>query len=173
MPGAIQFSTNRPTLQFGAFGQVVKEMQKALNKRLAQLDPVSVYPLSVSTTGYFDRQTQDAVKYLQCLAFLKVDGVVGPKTWAYLHDGSASLPQLAIGSSGTFVTAVQEVLKAGNYYFKAVDGIFGVKTEEAVRDFQTEHLLTSNGIVESLTWNALSKFDAHASGCNINSFAGY
>ena len=81
---ATQFPTKKPTLQFGASGQIVKEMQKALNQRLIQLDTVSVSPLSVSTTGYFDRQTRDAVKYLQCLAFLTIDGVVGEKTWAYL-----------------------------------------------------------------------------------------
>lgn len=69
MPAIIQYPTQRPTLQFGAFGQIVKEMQKALNQRLVQLDTVSACPMSVPTTGYFDRQTQNAVKYLQCLAF--------------------------------------------------------------------------------------------------------
>ncbi|WP_017318503.1 peptidoglycan-binding domain-containing protein [Mastigocladopsis repens] len=64
---ATQFPTKRPTLQFGACGQIVKEMQKALNQRLVQLDTVSAYPLSVSTTGYFDRETRDAVKYLRVL----------------------------------------------------------------------------------------------------------
>ncbi|MBD2775148.1 peptidoglycan-binding domain-containing protein [Iningainema tapete] len=170
MLGAAEFTTNKPTLQFGAFGQVVKQMQKALNKRLAQLDTVSVYPLSVPTTGYFDKQTQDAVKYVQCLGFLTVDGIVGPKTWAYFEEGSASLPTLRLGSRGNTVKAVQEVLKASNYYFGAVDGIFGDKTEEAVQVFQAEHLLPVDGAIATLTWNALSKLDFHASTCSMESF---
>lgn len=170
MTATIQFPTKRPTLQYGASGSVVKEMQKALNQRLVQLDTVSRYPMSVSTTGYFDRQTQNAVKYLQCLAFLKVDGIVGEKTWAYLYNGSASLPELFLGSNGTVVKAVQQALKAGGYYFGTADGFFGVKTDEAVRAFQAEHYLVSNGIIESTTWNKLSKFEVHGCCCSVNIF---
>ncbi|ARV58775.1 hypothetical protein BZZ01_09095 [Nostocales cyanobacterium HT-58-2] len=169
---AVQFSTKKPTLQFGASGQIVKEMQRSLNQRLVQLDTISAYPLSVSTTGYFDRQTRDAVKYLQCLAFLTIDGVVGEQTWAYLSQGSASLPKICIGCSGTIVKAVQEALKVGAYYFGAVDGVFGAKTYEAVQAFQAEHSLESDGIIGSLTWNALSKLDTHASRCSVNVFRG-
>ncbi|MBW4503738.1 MAG: peptidoglycan-binding protein [Scytonema hyalinum WJT4-NPBG1] len=168
-----RFPTKKPTLQFGAYGQIVKEMQKALNQRLVQLDTVSRYPLSVSTTGYFDRQTQDAVKYLQCLAFLTIDGVVGEKTWAYLCQGSGTLPKLCIGNTGTIVKAVQEALKAGGYYYGAIDGIFGAKTEEAVQAFQAEHFLASDGIIELFTWYALSKLETHASRCSLNAFRGY
>ncbi|MBW4631540.1 MAG: peptidoglycan-binding protein [Iphinoe sp. HA4291-MV1] len=169
----VQFPTKKPTLQFGASGQIVKEMQKALNQRLIQLDTVSVSPLSVSTTGYFDHQTRDAVKYLQCLAFLTINGIVGEETWAYLCNGFASLPKLSIGSSGTVVKASQEALEVGDYYFGAIDGIFGVKTEAAVQAFQVEHSLASNGIIDPLTWNALSRLDAHASRCGVNAFRGY
>jgi peptidoglycan hydrolase-like protein with peptidoglycan-binding domain len=170
---AIQFPTNRPILQFGASGQIVKEMQKALNQRLIQLDTVSTYPLSVSTTGYFDRQTRDAVKYLQCLTFLKIDGVVGEKTWAYLSYGSGSLPELSIGSSGTIVKAVQEALKIGGYYFGIIDGVFATKTADAVQALQAEHYLVTDGIIEAFTWNALSRLEVYASRCSINAFSEY
>ncbi|MEC4816894.1 MAG: peptidoglycan-binding protein [Scytonema sp. PMC 1069.18] len=170
MPAAIQPSTHKPTLQFGAYGQIVKEMQKALNQRLAQLDTVSTSPMSVSTTGYFDKQTQNAVKYLQCLAYLPIDGVVGEKTWAYLCQGTASLPKLHLGDSGLFVKAVQEALASGGYYYGTIDGVFGIKTEEAVQAFQSEHYLVCNGIIETLTWNALSKFEVHSCYCSVNAF---
>ncbi|KAF3888973.1 MULTISPECIES: peptidoglycan-binding domain-containing protein [Nostocales] len=172
MPAIIQYPTQRPTLQFGAFGQIVKEMQKALNQRLVQLDTVSACPMSVPTTGYFDRQTQNAVKYLQCLAFLTVDGIVGEETWNYLYKGSDSLPKLSIGSHGSVVQALQEALKAGGYYSGTVDGVFEAKTENAVRAFQAEHYLVSNGIIESRTWRMLSKLEVHACRCNINAFSG-
>ncbi|MBD0264917.1 MAG: hypothetical protein ICV78_19990, partial [Tolypothrix sp. Co-bin9] len=45
MSTAIKCPTNRPTLQFGATSPIVKEMQKALNQRLAELDTLSDYPL--------------------------------------------------------------------------------------------------------------------------------
>jgi peptidoglycan hydrolase-like protein with peptidoglycan-binding domain len=170
MPAAIQPSTHKPTLQFGAYGQIVKEMQRALNQRLVQLDTVSTSPMSVSTTGYFDKQTQNAVKYLQCLAFLPIDGIVGEKTWAYLYRGTASLPELRVGNSGSFVKAVQEALLSGGYYYGIVDGIFGFKTEEAVQAFQSEHYLVCNGIIDTMTWNALSKFEVHACSCSVNVF---
>ena len=172
MSVATRFPTKKPTLQFGACGQIVKEMQKALNQRLIQLDTLSRSPLSVPTTGYFDRQTRDAVKYLQCLAFLTIDGVVGEKTWAFLYQGSGSLPKLCIGNTGTIVQAVQEALKAGGYYHGAMDGIFGAKTEEAVQAFQSEHFLASDGIIELFTWYALSKLETHASRCSLNAFRG-
>ncbi|NJM71382.1 MAG: peptidoglycan-binding protein [Scytonema sp. RU_4_4] len=168
----VQFPTKKPTLQFGACGQIVKEMQKALNQRLVQLDTVPVSPLSVSTTGYFDRETRNAVKYLQCLAFLTIDGIVGQETWAYLCNGFASLPILSVGSSGTVVKAVQETFKVGGYYFGAIDGIFGAKTEAAVLAFQAECSLASDGIIEPFTWNALSKLDSHSSRCSVNAFRG-
>ncbi|KYC37564.1 hypothetical protein WA1_39530 [Scytonema hofmannii PCC 7110] len=171
MPAIIQYPTQQPTLQFGAFGQIVKKMQKALNQRLVPLDTVSAYPMSVSTTGYFDRQTQNAVKYLQCLAFLTVDGIVGEQTWNYLYKGADSLPELNVGSHGRIVKAVQEALKAGGYYYGTVDGVFEVKTENAVRAFQAEHYLVSNGIIESRTWRVLSKLEVHACRCNINAFS--
>jgi peptidoglycan hydrolase-like protein with peptidoglycan-binding domain len=166
----IQLPTKRPPLQFGASGQIVKDMQKALNQRLAQLDTISASPLSVSTTGYFDKQTRDAVKYLQCLAFLTVDGIVGAETWAYLSDGAGSLPELYVGSHGKHVKASQQALRDSYYYFGGLDGIFGAKTEEAVRDFQAEHLLKIDGIIGMHTWNELSKLDSHAFRCSITTF---
>ncbi|GAB1538578.1 hypothetical protein NUACC21_12400 [Scytonema sp. NUACC21] len=172
MPAIVKYPTQRPILQFGAFGQIVKEMQKALNQKLVQLDTVSAYPMSVSTTGYFDRETQNAVKYLQCLAFLTVDGIVGKETWEYLHNGTNSLPELGLGSEGAIVKAVQEALKAGGYYYGKVDGLFGAKTENAVRAFQAEHYLVSNGVIQSRTWSLLSKLEVHACRCSINAFSG-
>lgn len=89
--------------------------------------------------------------------FLTVDGIVGEETWNYLYKGSDSLPKLSIGSHGSVVQALQEALKAGGYYSGTVDGVFEAKTENAVRAFQAEHYLVSNGIIESRTWRMLEQ----------------
>jgi len=52
------------------------------------------------------------------------------------------------------VRELQELLNK-NGYSLAVDGLFGLATEEAVRQFQSEHGLENDGIVGSETWTAL------------------
>lgn len=54
------------------------------------------------------------------------------------------------GSRGLAVKIVQKKLNL------IEDGIFGVLTEEAVRNFQREHGLVGDGIVGQKTWNALA-----------------
>lgn len=58
-------------------------------------------------------------------------------------------PMLALSSSGELVKTVQA--KVG----VAADGIFGSKTEAAVRAFQSAHGLDPDGIVGPKTWRAL------------------
>ena len=53
------------------------------------------------------------------------------------------------GMTGLHVEAVQRLLKI------YPDGIFGPLTEEAVKEFQTEHALKADGIVGEQTWAAL------------------
>ena len=53
------------------------------------------------------------------------------------------------GMTGLHVEAVQRLLKI------YPDGIFGPLTEEAVKEFQTEHALKADGIVGEKTWAAL------------------
>lgn len=65
-----------------------------------------------------------------------------------------SLPTLRLGSKGDKVRYLQEIL---NYYGYnvTVDGIFGKKTEAAVKQFQKSRKLNVDGIVGLKTWNAL------------------
>lgn len=58
------------------------------------------------------------------------------------------------GSKGSDVTALQNVLNKKGYSLTA-DGIFGAKTEEAVKDFQKKNGLTVDGICGPKTWAAL------------------
>lgn len=59
------------------------------------------------------------------------------------------------GSSGEVVTQVQTRLKNWGYYFGSVDGVYGSKTEEAVRYFQRKNGLSVDGQVGNQTLAAL------------------
>ena len=64
------------------------------------------------------------------------------------------------GSRGSAVTALQEMLNELGYNCGLADGIFGIKTENAVKYFQMEHGLTADGIVGEATMTALAAADA-------------
>lgn len=59
-----------------------------------------------------------------------------------------------LGSRGNDVRKVQAILNDGGYAL-AEDGIFGEKTEAAVKDFQEKNDLAVDGIVGNNTWAAL------------------
>ena len=59
------------------------------------------------------------------------------------------------GSSGEVVAQVQTRLKNWGYYFGSVDGVYGSKTEEAVRYFQRKNGLSVDGQVGNQTLAAL------------------
>ena len=70
-------------------------------------------------------------------------------------------PTLRKGSTGPYVVAMQAQLIQRGYSCgpKGADGIFGAKTEEAVKDFQRAAGLTADGICGPLTWAALEAPD--------------
>lgn len=62
---------------------------------------------------------------------------------------------LKVGSSGSQVKTLQTKLNNWGYNAGTVDGIFGTKTQEAVKRFQAKNGLTVDGIVGTQTANAL------------------
>lgn len=62
---------------------------------------------------------------------------------------------IRLNSKGDDVKTLQSKLNALGGYGLAVDGIFGAKTEAAVRDFQKKNKLGVDGIVGPQTWTAL------------------
>lgn len=62
---------------------------------------------------------------------------------------------LKSGSKGSEVTTLQTKLNSVGNYGLVADGIFGAKTEAAVKDFQKKKGLTVDGIVGPKTWSAL------------------
>lgn len=69
---------------------------------------------------------------------------------------------LTVGASGEAVRQIQEQLNAISNHYPlipkiAVDGIFGPRTQEAVRVFQRVFGLTQDGIVGRRTWNKIQE----------------
>ena len=67
----------------------------------------------------------------------------------------SALPTLRSGSRGQYVLYLQWLLRIEGYSVTP-DGIFGPATETAVRNFQTQNGLTSDGIVGRNTWTVLT-----------------
>lgn len=61
-------------------------------------------------------------------------------------------PPLRRGSRGPSVLRVQQAL---NMDFSSGPGVFGPKTEAAVKEFQRQHALRDDGVVGARTWAAL------------------
>lgn len=62
------------------------------------------------------------------------------------------------GSSGSTVSMLQLALKRSGFYSGALDGIFGSRTEAAVRYFQNMNRLRTDGVVGAETWRLLEKY---------------
>lgn len=70
--------------------------------------------------------------------------------------GGTTVILLKRGSSGPAVKALQELLNKCGYNCGNVDGIFGEKTENAVKRFQADHSLSIDGIAGEETQDALA-----------------
>ena len=109
---------------------------------------------AIAVDGIFGPQTEAAVKGFQQGHGLPVDGVVGPQTWPKL------IVQVRAGSKGDAVRGVQEVMKfhdqsGGEAPPIHVDGIFGPRTDQWVRGFQSAVGTPPDGIVGPITWRAM------------------
>lgn len=70
----------------------------------------------------------------------------------------AQYQQVSYGSRGSAVKELQTALNRRGYGLE-VDGVFGVKTRAAVRDFQQKNQLKLDGIAGDETWGRLMRAD--------------
>jgi len=65
-------------------------------------------------------------------------------------------PTLRLGSTGPTVKELQQLLCHWKYHYcSPFDGIFGVVVEFAVKRYQHRVFLAEDGVVDSITWQAL------------------
>ena len=73
------------------------------------------------------------------------------------------------GSTGSVVTQIQTKLKAWGYYSAEVDGVYGSKTEAAVKYFQQKNGLTVDGVAGQATLAAMGITDGSSTAAGSNS----
>jgi len=66
-------------------------------------------------------------------------------------------PRLTLGSRGSAVREVQQLLRDRGYDLGGIDGVFGSRTRAAVVNFQRSRNLSVTGIVDTATWQALGR----------------
>jgi len=137
-------SLHWPTVRRGDTGPRVASIQYLLNARIGS---------HLAATGFFGPRTEIDVKTFQRRFGLRPTGVVRSRTWEKL------IVSVWRGQTGQAVTAVQVQLRYSYGYIIVVDGIFGPRTEAAVKAFQRRFGLRADGIVGPFTWHALIVHD--------------
>ncbi|SDT44169.1 peptidoglycan-binding domain-containing protein [Actinoplanes derwentensis] len=104
---------------------------------------------TVTVDGVFGSETGAAVRAVQWAKSLPDNGVVDPATWRAL------LIELHPGSTGNAVRGLQE-----EFALDSTDGVYGPKTEAAVRDLQRTLRasgadISVDGVAGPQTWQAL------------------
>lgn len=138
----------RPVLHEG-FGQellqtAIEDLQRAL----------IAHGFPCSQSGQFDQQTKLAVEAFQRAHDLTVDGIVGPLTWATLLHPTLSRTDALVPEIKKDVRLLQKRLHQERLSVR-VDGLFGARTERALKQFQRRYGLRADGVCGPLTWSVL------------------
>ncbi|MBP3705608.1 MAG: peptidoglycan-binding protein, partial [Clostridia bacterium] len=156
-------------LRFGSVGEDVRVIQRELN-RIEQNYPA--IPRIPETNGFFNRDTEAAVKAFQGIFNLTQDGIVGKATWykiKSIYNGIKRLnelysegitpeeadrlfPQLLrLGDTGQLVREMQYLLAVIAYFndqipIPPVSGTFDEHTQNSLMAFQRLNGLTPDGV---------------------------
>jgi len=151
-----------PTLHAGSHGSDVVRLQ-----RILVMMKLLVYTGIDGSYGPMTRQS--VIDFQDGTGGLVADGVCGPLTWAALP-ADPDTPQLARGSSGAEVSALQQGLTGfgGAVLPGPIDGEFGPRTDASVRDYQKSRSIAVDGIVGNQTWWV----PAGAAGATLASLSG-
>jgi N-acetylmuramoyl-L-alanine amidase len=110
----------------------------------------------------FDQATDWAVREFQQKRGLLVDGIVGPETYAALQAARLRLGDRLLAFAGKLlvgddVAALQARLLELGYDVGRVDGVYGTQTETALRGFQRDFGLASDGVCGPSTLRAFKQ----------------
>lgn len=170
-------------LRLGSTGNDVLNVQLRLNRISRNFPSI---PKISDVNGYFEINTEEAVKEFQKIFDLDVDGIVGPATWYRIQQIYASVKRLnelnsegisyseipmiypeslGPGATGNGVRAIQYMLNYVAQYEDTVapfpiSGNYDPATEEAVKGFQRTYGIEPTGIVDETTYARL--FDVYS-----------
>ena len=153
-----------PQLALGARGRDVQRVQTIfVMMKLLGFEQID---------GVFGPVTRNTVIAFQEGEGLPADGVVGDSTWQRMPV-DPDTPVLKRGSTGSAVSGLQNALHtvggpASPTDPGPVDGDFGPRTEAAVKAYQAQHALATDGVVGPRTWWV----PAGAAGATLASLAG-
>lgn len=145
----------------GATGPAVRDVRRRLRVLGSALDPVD--------DDRYDEATDDAIRAFQAARGLRVDGICGVQTWSALVEAGYGLgdrllylrvPMLR----GDDVAALQRQLSSLGFDPWRVDGIFGPRTEAALRDFQRNCGLTTDAVCGRDTLAMLGRLGSRTNG---------
>ncbi|MBR6917087.1 MAG: peptidoglycan-binding protein [Clostridia bacterium] len=165
-------------LRLGSFGNGVRSIQFRLN-RIS--DNYPAIPKIRYPNGFFDNETEAAVKEFQRIFSLAQDGIVGRATWYKIlmiyssvksladlssegipiEDVTNTFPEvLKIGERGSPVVELQYLLSFIADFVPfipapAIDGVFGPETERSLVAFQTYYGLDETGVATDAVWTRL------------------
>ena len=140
------------TIRLHDTGAAVEDVQR----RLA----IAGFLDEAEVTGTFDDRTQQALRAFARHFRLPATDMVDDKTWATLVDASFNMGDRTLYLRmpyfhGADVVQLQRALGALGFANGEHDGIFGAHTELALRKFQTNMGLPSDGIAGEYTFAAL------------------
>ncbi len=178
----LQSSPPIRVLRLGSTGNDVFLIQTRLNRISNNFPSIPKIP---DINGYFDIETDTAVREFQAIFDLPVDGAVGKATWykiQQIFSGVKKLNELtseglsyeeiplnlpesiSAGDEGVGVISVQYLLKYVAEYENTVpspetSGVYDAATEESIKAFQRTYGLPETGITDERTYARL--FDVY------------
>jgi len=125
--------------------------------------------LLTGTHEHFDEATDRALREFQQRRGLSVDGLVGAETYRALAAARWSLGDRLLSQAthpyvGDDVAALQERLLELGFDAGRADGVFGARTEKALRGLQREYGLVPDGTCGPATLRALRQLGRHVTG---------
>ncbi len=118
----------------------------------------------------FDESVDRAVRSFQQERGLTVDGVVGEQTFRRLEEARWALGDRVLSYSpghlvtGDDVLALQQRLSGLGFDLGRVDGVFGVRTDAALREFQRSVGVDADGTCGPSTFRAMARLARTMSG---------
>ena len=146
---------------YAVFLGIVGDDVMRIQNRLYELGYLST---AEDVSGTFDAKTESAVKKLQELNQITVDGRVGKQTINLLYSEEIKANYLAYGEKSDVVLKFQKRLKELGYLTTTPDGTYGQDTVIAVKQFQARNDQVVDGYLGPGTRMILEQADARPNG---------